>query len=60
MHKNVNQTKTNLQNKNKRTKNNKGNMFLGAKKLLRRWTIFVLRFCAFLRSKSFHKENELG
>ena len=45
-HKNTSQAKTNQPNKNKWTKNNKGNNFLCAQKLLRGWKLFVLCFRA--------------
>ena len=50
-HKNVNQTKTNWQNKTKQTKNNKGNKFSRAQELLRGWKSVFLHFGAFLRSR---------
>ena len=57
-HKNVNQTKTNWQNKKKQTKDNKGNKFSRAQGLLRGWKSVFLHFGAFLRSR-FRKKNWL-
>ena len=58
-YKNANQTKTNQQNKNKRTTNNKGNNFLRIKSSKREkngWFWFDLRFCS---AKSFRKKIDL-
>ena len=43
LHKNINQTKTNYQNKNKQTLNNKGNYFF-CRKTSKRGKLFILSF----------------
>ena len=49
------QAKTNQQNKNKQTLNNKANNFLRAQKLLRGWKSFIYVWVLFLHLKSFRK-----
>ena len=59
-HKNVNQTKTNWQNKNKLRKNNKGNSFSRAQELLRGWkSYFFCILVLFYAQDFFVKKNWL-
>ena len=57
-YKKANQTKTNQQNKTKRTKNNKCNHFLPIKTSNRKKIGFDL-ICVFVRGKSFRKKKKI-